>query len=281
MPDSIDYNDAGMVDYVQPSNPDQYVVGARVGQEWCNSTTGIIWTCTDATFGAQRWEACNGQVVSAISDFTHPDLLAAWTMDNISGSTLVDESSNGNNATINGAIQVSGLVGNALSFDGSDEVTRGRIETGTTFTVSTWAKFDNVVDFQQLIGQRSGNPTPADWILLYNGSAFRFAVWNTVGTAFTIGAGFIPTVGQWHHLVGVVRADQSIELWVDGALSDSSTYTGTLSQTATVLDIGNGNGWASVTDSAALSGDLEQARIFTKDLNAAEIGDLYNTGAGI
>lgn len=66
------------------------------------------------------------------------DYITLYTMDNIIGSTLVDETGN-HNGTITGATAVTGHMGNALSFDGAgDYVQCGSAGQSTSFSLSLW-----------------------------------------------------------------------------------------------------------------------------------------------
>lgn len=67
-----------------------------------------------------------------------PEPYIYYTMDNIVGSTLVDEKGN-SNGTITGATTTSGVIGNALSFDGVDDfVDTGYLARDTFGGVSLW-----------------------------------------------------------------------------------------------------------------------------------------------
>lgn len=73
-----------------------------------------------------------------------PDVIAAYTMDEISGNTLPDLSGNGYDGTINGAIPAAGRLGQALTFDGVDDFVTlpgfpGQSVVGD-FTVQLWAR---------------------------------------------------------------------------------------------------------------------------------------------
>jgi hypothetical protein len=57
-----------------------------------------------------------------ITSPAHPDRLLLYTMDNVSGTTLVDDSPNGNDALIGGGMAFgAGLIDNAMLPDGIDD----------------------------------------------------------------------------------------------------------------------------------------------------------------
>src|SRR5262245_59216846 len=49
-------------------------------------------------------------------------LVGAWSFDETSGTTAADVSGKGNNGSVSGATRVAGKYGNALSFDGVNDV---------------------------------------------------------------------------------------------------------------------------------------------------------------
>ena len=62
----------------------------------------------------------------------HSCLVAYWDFDEGTGSTAHD-SENGYDGVINGATWTTGVSGNALSFDGTDDYVEVNCETGTSF----------------------------------------------------------------------------------------------------------------------------------------------------
>lgn len=74
---------------------------------------------------------------------THPNLLVMYTMDNITGPTLFDETANSFDGTITGAVAVAGQIGNALLYDGVDDFTvsaLGSPRLENTGAVCFWLK---------------------------------------------------------------------------------------------------------------------------------------------
>jgi hypothetical protein len=71
-------------------------------------------------------------------------LVAAYSFDEGSGTSVTDDSGNGNVGTIAGAAWAPGRFGNALSFDGADDIVRVPASTslslGSELTVSAWIR---------------------------------------------------------------------------------------------------------------------------------------------
>jgi len=81
-----------------------------------------------------------------------------------SGSTATDGSDNENDGTIYGATRVSGISGNALSFDGSGDYVQSATNTELTsseFTAEAWVWHDSLVgDQDPIFGNTRWSPEP-------------------------------------------------------------------------------------------------------------------------
>lgn len=71
------------------------------------------------------------------------DFILHYTMDNISGATLVDESANGYDGTITGATAVTGYIGDALRFNGTSDNVAGSapLLASGEISLSLWMDF--------------------------------------------------------------------------------------------------------------------------------------------
>jgi len=77
-----------------------------------------------------------------------PNLVGSWNFDQISGDFAVDASGYGNNGFINGAVTSSGVIGQALSFDGTNDNVNAGNATSLTIsgplTLEAWVKFTEI-----------------------------------------------------------------------------------------------------------------------------------------
>lgn len=192
------------------------------------------------------------------------DGLVAWyTMDNISGSTLVDEMGN-YDATIDGATQVVGVDGQALSFDGSnDKVTSlGYVSGDTDMAWSFWFKTT-----QTSTGVLIGQDMASNYRAVFVGSsgiAF-FSRTSTGGYKQTDAISGYQD-GNWHHAtvsqIGNVihfRINDTIEKSLDmGSRNDATTKS--------YLGWNGGSG----SDNFWHSGQLDQVRIYNRELDTSE-----------
>ncbi|HLC43360.1 MAG TPA: hypothetical protein VJO34_17255, partial [Methylomirabilota bacterium] len=79
-------------------------------------------------------------ILPGFADAQNTGLVAAYSFDENSGTTVADASGNGNSGTIFGATwSAQGKFGSALSFDGvNDRVTASPVTLGPSFTLMAW-----------------------------------------------------------------------------------------------------------------------------------------------
>lgn len=143
-------------------------------------------------------------------------LLAHYTMDNISGSTLIDESVNGNDGTIYSATAGAGY----LDFDGSNDrvdvlgfnVKRQSLAHFADITPNIIGENDSVIDSIDGYGAT---------IFRFNSGSIYFYLWN--GSAYRTLTHPV-TAGNRYKIVAQHDSVTGSELWVNGTLV-ASDYT--------------------------------------------------------
>ncbi|MEO1526679.1 MAG: PQQ-binding-like beta-propeller repeat protein [Planctomycetota bacterium] len=124
-----------------------------------------------------------------------------------------------------------------------------------------------------------GGPTVGFALTLKNGKP-EFHVRNK-GSLKTI-TGPKRIVGGWHHLVGVLAADKSMKLYVDGKLAGTAKANGLLSgDPAQGLEVGADFG-AGVGEYAApnsFSGAIDEVRLYFHETTAERIARRYEDGS--
>jgi hypothetical protein len=156
--------------------------------------------------------------------------------------------------------------GKALSFDGSNDVvnvTNTGLGSLTSLTVSSWVNFNT----EKLTEQH----------IVSIGNIQNFYISNTwsVGN----GSGYISKDignirGSWHMMTYTFNSTTR-SLYLDGSLikNDSSILA---TQVSPVVKIG-----AFFQGGFNLNGSIDEVLIFNRSLNATEISQLYNSGAGL
>lgn len=138
--------------------------------------------------------------------------------------------------------------------------------------VEAWVRLDSTTTAARRFvsnGHVSGGGWAAGVSSTASGGFWRFTTFGVKDYTFSTA----PTPGTTHHVVFVFNADNSVDLYLDGTLSQSITGTaGALTSTDTIHVGANGNGtetWDGVIQDAAVYTSLSSTRIAA---HAAGIG---------
>lgn len=159
-----------------------------------------------------------------------------------SGSTPIDSSGKGNNGTISGATwTIDGKFGNALSFDGNDQVDCGSnasLDFGASidFTEEAWIKTSSFSGMPHII-QKPGYPSAGYFSLaIYhvapNPGKLYVAI-DDVTTNKQIQDTIVVTDNVWHHVAATFDRDGYMRAFVDGI------ERGTAQDISSIGDINN------------------------------------------
>lgn len=184
-------------------------------------------------------------------------LVARWTWDVGTGTSISDVTGNGHDGTFSGtATFTTGKIGPfAARFDGSGgAMSITAITTTTTFTFACWVFRNGGTGFQNLIveGNQKGIYINGGKIDYYFSGDHQS---NTV----------IPT-GAWHH-VAVVCISGSFTFYLDGVADGTGTGGSSFN--------GNGVGGDNGGGSEELNGDMDDTRLYSRGLSQLDITTLY------
>jgi hypothetical protein len=219
---------------------------------------------------------------------TSLELFAQWSLDEGSGSTVIDSSANGNTGTWNGTPSGSGgtyYAGGdqqayAGSFDGSDnyiQLPSGVYFNGGSFTISAWVyptafnSWSRVIDF--------GNGPNADNVLLAitNGTSGRpdLGIHTPYGNNDFEANASLP-LNQWSFVAATFDSGTThATIYIDGNDAGDTTFGfGPDDVTRTDDYIGRSN-WSS--DGYA-QGSIDDVRIYNYALSAAQVQALQTAG---
>jgi YD repeat-containing protein len=215
------------------------------------------------------------------------DLRGFWSFVADDGSASVgmtqhaDLSGNGHTTTaVYGPAPTAGIVGNALQFDGTnDYVSLGNpaeLNFTGAITLSAWIKPEATDGLRNIIAHGHATSPAGEVHLRINNGSYQVGSWN--GTNYFASAA-IPTgdVGTWVHLTGVYDPDAGQwRLYRNGQLLASAVH-------ATGAVAVNGN-WAigarGTGTERFFQGAIDEVRIYSRALDAGEIGVLAATDSG-
>ena len=205
------------------------------------------------------------------------DVVAAYSFDAGSGTTLADVSGNGNNGTITSATwTASGKVGSALVFNGSSARVQipdaASLDLTTAITIEAW-----VYPTANQAGWRTIVQKQADSYLLHASSqgSMRPATSATLTTGESplISSSQIP-VNTWTHLA-MSYDGTALRLFVNGNQVASSPRSGTIVPTSSPLWIGGNTPYGEY-----FNGRIDEVRVWRVARTAAQITVDMNNPVG-
>lgn len=222
----------------------------------------------------------DGREVQSGSDPNNPaivptgNVIAAYSFDD---GTAVDDSGNGFDGTIVGAIPGAGMFGDALVFDGSDNsyVTVPDLGTHDELTVSAWFKVTGRVGQWRVLYNVDG--WSAGWLhhQLYPDNALGFSINSNPGgndrkstPAFGDSA-----VDAWHHSAAVYSSvDSTLKFYFDGVLDTEYSWGGN----PVVLGPGRIGGWSGA--GRGFQGPIDEVVFLDYPASQSQVIDLMNRG---
>jgi len=201
-----------------------------------------------------------------VTNLPSEGLVGYWSFDDGNGTTASDSSGNRNNGTlVNGPAWVSGKVGGALDFDGSDDyvdIPDSSSLTLSQVSVILWMKAD-VAKNSYL--QSKGASSTQEYELR-TGSDGSF-LWIAKGSNVTAGKF---TIGTWTQVAGTYDGVM-MKLYVNGVQVGSKAASGALNSANAPLRIGS-----TMYGTEVFPGTIDDVRIYNRALRAAEIQQLAN-----
>lgn len=241
---------------VAPTTTDDSGKGYAVGSRWTTSLAEYV--CLDKTANAAVWIKTGEKTLAPRNG-----LIAEYTMDSVSGTTLNDTSGNGNNGTITGATSVTGLVGNALLFGSNKYVS---INISSPKSISLWAKApSSFVGHNTLV---SGTTSDNDYVLDYQ-TTQKFTMY--IGNSYSNSLGDISVNEVFHVVLNYVDSSNT-DFFKNGI------YIGRFTKGLPTLGK-IGTGYSPSVE--YWSGWIDQFRVYNRTLTQSEIETLYNGGVGV
>lgn len=231
--------------------------------------------------------AANSTLTINFSRVVYPyGLVGYWRFDEGSGNVTIDSSGNGNSGTIYGATWVTGKIGYALNFDGTDDyvsIPSFILPSVTSLTVAAWIN-SSLNQIGYIFYSGGGDSLLHNGERTHDGSVSgrypnlaSFSVklqdaswWDVYSTPLT--------PNTWHYLVGVWTKGVSLKIYVDGVLAGENDtipneylYNPGSGYITTV-----GGYYIPEPVSTYFNGSIDGIRIYNRALNNSEIGGLYS-----
>ncbi len=269
----------------------------------CNTSATKIWTKVKSipSTGGVVYIYYGNTGASSVAK--SPSEIFIQEIDNVGAAWLLDESSaNSCTGGVNDSCDSStssfdlawgtattsttGKISNGLNFDGTDNATANIDDTFTPisstkrWTVALWFKTS---DTQGYLFDTGDGGNVGERVAVFSDGANNLSLYmsqDSNGTEYKyLNYSVTSTDNNWHHLVVTRDGDNSVKLYVDSSvISVSSTTTdvdmSSYSETWTDFNLGH----RYILNIYNYTGVIDEARVYTDSLTAAEISALYGDG---
>jgi len=237
-----------------------------------------------ATDGAGNHTSSTAITVTVSNSTVSPPAspVAYWSFDPafVSGSTLLDQSGNSNNATGFSIASVPGRVGQALQFNGSSSLVQvgsaSQLDLQNSLTLVLWVKTSNSSRTEALLSKYSAAGIEYGYLL-------RTTPGGTVELLFgggSIASGLRQVTdvtrindGNWHHLAAVITLGTDVAFYVDGTLSSTKAVASrAVGVVGSNFQMGL-NPWNPY--GIYFTGLMDEVRVYNRALSASEIVALF------
>ncbi|MDO8584562.1 MAG: LamG domain-containing protein [bacterium] len=233
------------------------------------------------TINANQNSSFNNGLVGMWS-FNGPDV--NWAS---ASAEILDKSGNGNNGDAVGLTNKSvraGVVGQALSFNGSSDYVAvpasSSLSLGTTMTISMWFNRRSTTGLQALASSNKYSAVGfnGNWILrITSGTVLDFVSYDGQSNQEWGQFAFTINNNVWNHVVVSINGS-TVTAYLNGAPSVSGTFAHTkalIDAGVSGMRIGDDLNWSNVP----FNGQIDDVRIYNRALNATEINELYLSSA--
>ena len=217
-----------------------------------------------------------------------------WSMDNIDGTTVADQSGRGNDCIMDGGLTKNnnwkpGKVGQSLLFEYTNGSNDSHLECGNDsnlditgpFTIETWVKPNSFTYYpifirkgadRYRIGLKGASPPPTN---TGNGQVFfRNTIEGVIKDKTSTTE--IP-LNEWSHIVGTYDGEY-MRVYINGILEDNSTAaSGSVSTDTGQLIIGS----YTTSGTYTFDGYMDETKLYNYALTPYQIAQEYNQGAPI
>jgi hypothetical protein len=213
---------------------------------------------------AMRTPVVPGSAVPATST---TGLVASYNFDD---GTATDKTGLGHNGTVSGAVSATGIYGQALSFDGVNDLVTvadaNDLDFTTGMTLEAWVKPNALTAWQTVLLKQG--PDGLVYGLYDSDNAQHSAGFVRIaGTDRDVRESNPLPTNAWSHVALTYNSAQSrLVLWVDGVPRDERAITGDIMVSTGALFMGGNQFWGEY-----LNGLIDNVRLYNRPLNIIEL----------
>jgi glucose/arabinose dehydrogenase len=274
----------GWVKYLEPNGSGGYTASPFLDDGGAGGTTAGIVQLTSGPNGDLYWVSItNGGVYRlryGAGGAPTPSNVLSLDFEKRRGKVAIDSSGNGNGARLRkGAGLGRGQLGRNLALDGvNDFASVPNSPTLGAFTdeltVAGWTRRPSKrAGWRALVSRQLGGNAPDQFFLGFKDGVPKFGVNTSNGAEQSVGSGEAPRK-EWVHLAGVYDGSR-MTLYVNGEKRANVAKSGNLRSSARPVLVGaNANRRSPLAASQNLNGGVDEVRLYTRALSAAQIDAL-------
>jgi hypothetical protein len=206
-------------------------------------------------------------------------LIGNWTFDgnHVQGTKAFDASGGGSQGTLTGGpTQVSGKLGQALDFDGSNDHVVGTLASAFgsgSKSISAWIYTNGNNTSQTIFSDdfNDGNGTQFKFMVL--ASTFNYVRYSEDSSGWCTSSVDSIKQERWYHVVVTNPGDTTCRIYINGLEDSADNSMGDNGGTDTNFYIGSDTGFD------FFDGFIDDVRIYNRVLTSDEIQRLYSSGA--
>lgn len=229
-----------------------------------NATGNSAWS------GAWSFTIQSAPSVSGLAGF--------WKLDEGSGTSIKDDSGNGNNGECIGSPSWStGVSGSALKFNGVDQYARvpdaASLDITEEITLAAWIQ-PGKRSSQKIILKDDSKIADGYELSLLSTGKVTFKINPYTSDAYKINSTTLyPIDGTWMHIAGTFNG-QEMKIFINGTENKSITFGVPASIVTNTLPLVIGG---TVDGTSKFQGAIDEVRVYSYSLTASEIYDLANS----
>ncbi len=212
-------------------------------------------------------------------------LMGYWSFDEIIGIIAPDESGNGNDGEIFGAVESEGLSGLAMDCSDNDDIVVDddptlNFHNTNEFSISVWIKRkDHSLDHNEgIVSKATGGMRRGYQLGMNKQDEINFKIFDGSNEHRCDSVNLMTDI-EWHHVVAIWYGNK-LSLYLDSKLDNSVTLSNVnLVDDYKPLEIGNHYGYSD--DKDRFYGIIDEVRIYNRALDENEIQELYTNPAGL
>ena len=237
----------------------------------CGTTYTVAVDAVDAAGNRSTQASASGTTTACPAPAQPGGLVAAYSFNGGSGSTLADSSGRGNAGTISGpSWTTAGKNGGALTFDGVNDLVTVQDSTSldltTAMTLEAWVRPTISTSWRTVVTKEQ--PNNLVYGLFSNSDAAHPSSIVSIGSNpvqdIARGSAALPA-STWTHLATTYDGSQ-LRLFINGSQVATRAVTGAMATSNKPLQIGGNKVWPEW-----FKGQIDDVRVYSRALNASEL----------